>query len=85
MRLQVYIIRPAPSNPATNTAAMLPTRPVIGGTSPAARDAALLLLEADAVVVPFVWDWSWLMSGVKLESEPKAADTLLAFLQTEVE
>lgn len=56
----------------------------MGGTRPDAREAALLL-EAEAVEVPFVWDSSWLTSGVKLESEEKAAVTLLAFLQTEVE
>lgn len=56
----------------------------MGGTRPDAREA-VSLLEAEAVEVPFVWDSSWLTSGVKLESEEKAAVTLLAFLQTEVE
>lgn len=76
--------KPAPIIPAAMTAAMLPMTPVIGGIRPAASEAALLL-EADAVEVPFVCDRSWLTSGVKLESEAKAAVTLLEFLQTEVE
>lgn len=56
-----YSIRPVPSRPATNTAAMLPTRPFMDGTRLGAMEALLLELalllvveEVDAVVVPLV-------------------------------
>lgn len=83
---------PAPKTPATKTATRLPTTPLVEGTSPEAMLAALeLLLEEplveeldDVVEVPFVRELSELMSGVKLESEPKVAVIPVAFLHSEV-
>lgn len=74
-------MNPAPTRPAITTAARLPATPAIGGASPAAR----LLLEAVAVVVPFVCESSEVTRAVRLVSEAKAAVTVLAFLQVDVE
>lgn len=79
-----YSRRPAPKRPAVKTATKLPARPYMEGARPGASDFALAV-EVVAVVVPFVWVWLEVTSVVRLESEPKAADTLLAFLHSEVE
>lgn len=80
---RIYSRRPAPIRPATNTATTLPAKPPIAGANPGAREA--LPVGVVAVVVPLVCVLSAVTRDVKLESEPKAAVTPLAFLQFEVE
>lgn len=79
-----YSMRPAPSIHAATATARLPARPVTDGASPGAKDFALAV-EVVAVVVPFVWVSLEVTREARLASEPNVAETLLAFLHTEVE
>lgn len=77
-------MNPTPTSPATNAAAKLPARPATDGASPGASEACVLL-EALAVVVPFVCALLEVTRAVRLESDAKADLTLLPFLHSEVE